>query len=47
MLNGYEREFVYAYGAVSPCEGELDWKLCPQHHCMALDNYTHLESKLE
>jgi hypothetical protein len=40
MLNGYEREFVYAYGAVSPCEGELDWKLCPQHHCMALDNFT-------
>jgi len=25
--NGYEREFVYVYGAVSPREGELDWRL--------------------
>jgi hypothetical protein len=25
--NGYEREFVYVYGAVSPLEGELDWRL--------------------
>ena len=30
MLNGYEREFVYAYGAVSPREGDFDWKVCPQ-----------------
>jgi transposase len=27
MLNGYEREFVYVYGAVSPREGDFDWKL--------------------
>ena len=27
VSNGYEREFVYAYGAVSPLEGELDWQL--------------------
>ena len=26
--NGYEREFVYVYGAVSPREGELDWMIC-------------------
>lgn len=26
--NGYEREFRYVYGAVSPGEGELDWMLC-------------------
>jgi hypothetical protein len=26
--NGYEREFVYVYGAVSPLQGELDWRLC-------------------
>jgi hypothetical protein len=26
--NGYERQFVYVYGAVSPIEGELDWLLC-------------------
>ncbi len=25
--NGYEREFVYVYGAVSPLSGELDWKV--------------------
>lgn len=25
--NSYEREFVYVYGAVSPLEGELDWRL--------------------
>ena len=28
LRNGYEREFVYVYGAVSPREGELDWRLC-------------------
>jgi hypothetical protein len=27
MGNGYEREFVYVYGAVSPLEGEFDWRL--------------------
>ena len=27
--NGYEREFQYVYGAVSPLEGELDWRICP------------------
>ena len=26
--NGYEREFTYVYGAVSPLEGELDWMHC-------------------
>jgi hypothetical protein len=28
VLNGYVREFTYAYGAVSPNEGTLDWMLC-------------------
>ena len=28
--NGYEREFQYVYGAVSPMEGELDWMTCRQ-----------------
>ena len=27
VANGYEREFVYVYGAVSPVEGELDWMI--------------------
>ena len=25
--NGYVRQFVYVYGAVSPVQGELDWKI--------------------
>lgn len=25
--NGYERQFVYVYGAVSPIQGELDWMI--------------------
>ena len=29
VANGYEREFQYVYGAVSPLEGELDWRICP------------------
>ena len=28
VCNGYEREFVYVYGAVSPIEGGLDWMTC-------------------
>ena len=28
IRNGYEREFVYVYGAVSPLQGELDWRRC-------------------
>ncbi len=27
--NGYEREVQYVYGAVSPLEGELDWRIAP------------------
>ncbi|MBE0544525.1 MAG: transposase, partial [Verrucomicrobia bacterium] len=29
VVDGYEREFQYVYGAVSPLEGELDWMICP------------------
>jgi len=28
--NGYERKFVYVYGAVSPLQGEMDWMICPE-----------------
>jgi len=28
VTNGYEREYVYVYGAVSPIEGEMDWHIC-------------------
>jgi transposase len=27
VCNGYEREFVYVYGAVSPLQGQLDWMI--------------------
>ena len=30
VCNGYEREFVYVYGAVSPLQGQLDWMITPQ-----------------
>lgn len=30
MCNGYERQFVYVYGAVSPMEGEFDWMICQE-----------------
>ena len=28
VANGYEREFTYVYGAVSPVEGQLDGMIC-------------------
>lgn len=30
VRNGYERQFTYVYGAVSPLHGQLDWRLTPQ-----------------
>ena len=30
VRNGYEREFTYVYGAVSPLQGQLDWSLTAQ-----------------
>jgi len=30
VCNGYEREFLYVYGAVSPIQGELDWMITHQ-----------------
>jgi hypothetical protein len=30
VCNGYEREFVYVYGAVSPVEGQHDWMITRQ-----------------
>ena len=37
--NGYEREFQYVYGAVSPLEGELDWRVQRQLEMPSGDNY--------
>lgn len=37
--NGYEREFVYVYGGVSPREGELDWMICPKMNTERMSQY--------
>ena len=39
MLNGYEREFVYVYGAVSPRQGAFDWKICPQMNTQRMSEF--------
>lgn len=39
MLNGYEREFVYVYGAVSPIEGELDWRICREMNTVRMSEF--------
>jgi hypothetical protein len=39
VSNGYEREFVYAYGAVSPLEGELDWQLCREMNTLRMSEF--------
>ena len=37
--NGYEREFQYVYGAVSPLEGELDWMICPAMNTVLMGTF--------
>jgi hypothetical protein len=37
--NGYEREFVYVYGAVSPCEGQMDWMICTKMDTERMGTY--------
>ena len=37
--NGYEREFVYVYGAVSPIEGEMDWCLCREMNTLRMGEF--------
>jgi hypothetical protein len=39
ISNGYEREFVYVYGAVSPLQGELDWRLCRQMNTVRMGEF--------
>ena len=39
MLNGYEREFVYAYGAVSPREGGFVWKICSKMNTQRMNEF--------
>ena len=37
--NGYEREFVYVYGAVSPLEGEMDWRLSREMNTVRMGEF--------
>ena len=39
MCNGYEREFVYVYGAVSPLQGEFDWKICKEMNTLRMGEF--------
>jgi hypothetical protein len=39
MLNGYERQFVYVYGAVSPLQGDLDWMLCGEMNAVRMGEF--------
>lgn len=37
--NGYQRQFVYVYGSVSPVEGELDWRVCEKMNTERMGEY--------
>lgn len=45
VANGYEREFVYVYGAVSPIDGELDWKICREMNTGRMGEFLQQVSK--
>lgn len=42
--NGYERQFVYVYGAVSPIEGELDWMICREMNTERMSSFLEMVS---
>ena len=37
--NGYERQFTYVYGAVSPMQGELDWMISPKMNTEQMNQF--------
>lgn len=39
VCNGYEREFVYVYGAVSPLQGQLDWMITRQMNTACMSEF--------
>lgn len=39
MQNGYEREFTYVYGAVSPVEGEMEYRLCEKMNTVEMSAF--------
>ena len=45
MLNGYERQFVYVYAAVSPEQGELDWMICEEMNTVRMGEFLNQVSR--
>jgi hypothetical protein len=41
VANGYEREFTYVYGAVSPWDGQLDWCLSSNRNTSQMNEFIH------
>jgi hypothetical protein len=39
VANGYEREFVYVYGAVCPAQGRLHWRLTRQMNTVQMSAF--------
>ena len=39
VSNGYQRQFVYVYAAVSPIEGEMDWMVSPNMNTEQMSNF--------
>lgn len=39
VCNGYEREFTYVYGGVSPLQGQLDWSLSAQMNTVQMSAF--------
>jgi hypothetical protein len=39
LRNGYEREFIYVFGAVSPIESEMDWWLCREMNAVRMGEF--------
>jgi hypothetical protein len=37
--NGYERQFVYVYGAVSPIQGQLDWMISREMNAARMNEF--------
>jgi DDE superfamily endonuclease len=39
VCNGYEREFLYVYGAVSPMQGQLDWMIAGEMNTVRMSEF--------
>lgn len=39
VCNGYERQFVYVYGAVSPLEGQHDWMIVDKMNTVNMSQF--------